>query len=182
MPGLTAGYLAVALYLVAMQLTSVWPLVAVMLVISFTIDFGLGASWASYQDIAGRHVATVLGIGNMCGNLGAAGFGYYIGVLAKADQWNTVFLIAGLAMAVYGAGRLDSHGVFHGTLYLRGGGDPTFGDAAFIRHNYGAGTTLYWVDPELDLTFIGLCTGVMTSGDNIERWQKLSDIAVSAVR
>ena len=47
--------------------------------------------------------------------------------------------------------------------------------------NYGAGTTLLWVDPELDMTFIGLCTGVMNSGDNIERWQKLSDIAVSAV-
>ncbi len=46
--------------------------------------------------------------------------------------------------------------------------------------NYGAGTTIFWVDPELDLTFVGLCTGVMTSGDNIERWQKLADIAVAA--
>ena len=46
--------------------------------------------------------------------------------------------------------------------------------------NYGAGTTIFWVDPELDMTFVALCTGVMTSGDNIERWQKLSDIAVSA--
>jgi CubicO group peptidase (beta-lactamase class C family) len=46
--------------------------------------------------------------------------------------------------------------------------------------NYGAGTTLFWVDPELDMTFVGLCTGVMTSPDNIERWQRLSDIAVSA--
>ena len=46
--------------------------------------------------------------------------------------------------------------------------------------NYGAGTTLIWVDPELDMTFVGLCTGVMTSGDNIDRWQRLCDIAVSA--
>lgn len=46
--------------------------------------------------------------------------------------------------------------------------------------NYGAGTTIFWVDPELDMTFVGLCTGVMTSGDNIERWQKLADIAVAA--
>ncbi len=48
--------------------------------------------------------------------------------------------------------------------------------------NYGAGTTLFWVDPELDMTFVGLSTGVMNSDDNIERWQKLSDIAVSAAR
>jgi CubicO group peptidase (beta-lactamase class C family) len=46
--------------------------------------------------------------------------------------------------------------------------------------NYGAGTTLFWVDPELDITFVGLCTGVMTSADNIDRWQRLSDIVVSA--
>lgn len=45
---------------------------------------------------------------------------------------------------------------------------------------YGAGTTIYWVDPELDLTFVGLCTGVMNSADNYLRWRRLSDIAVSA--
>lgn len=45
---------------------------------------------------------------------------------------------------------------------------------------YGAGTTIFWVDPVLDMTFVGLCTGVMNSGDNIERWRRLSDIAVSA--
>lgn len=45
---------------------------------------------------------------------------------------------------------------------------------------YGAGTTIYWVDPELDLTFVGLCTGVMNSADNYLRWRRLSDIAASA--
>jgi CubicO group peptidase (beta-lactamase class C family) len=46
--------------------------------------------------------------------------------------------------------------------------------------NHGAGTTLFWVDPELDMTFVGLTTGVMDSDKNIERWQRLSDLAVSA--
>jgi CubicO group peptidase (beta-lactamase class C family) len=46
--------------------------------------------------------------------------------------------------------------------------------------NSGQGSTLYWVDPERDMTFVGLSTGVMNSGDNIERWQRLSDIAASA--
>ena len=46
--------------------------------------------------------------------------------------------------------------------------------------NYGAGSTLFWVDPELDMTFVCLSTGVMKSADNIERFQRLSDIAVSA--
>jgi len=46
--------------------------------------------------------------------------------------------------------------------------------------NHGAGSTLFWVDPERDMTFSCLTAGVMDEGDNIERFQKLSDIAVSA--
>jgi CubicO group peptidase (beta-lactamase class C family) len=45
---------------------------------------------------------------------------------------------------------------------------------------YGAGTTIWWVDPELDMTFVGLMTGVMNSDANYLRWRRLSDIAVSA--
>ena len=71
-----------------------------MIAIAFTIDFGLGATWASYQDIGGRHVASVLGVGNMCGNLGAAIFARLIGYLADQDQWNYVFWISAGAMAL----------------------------------------------------------------------------------
>jgi CubicO group peptidase (beta-lactamase class C family) len=46
--------------------------------------------------------------------------------------------------------------------------------------NYGAGSTLYWIDPERDLTFVCLTAGVMESNANIERFQKLSDIVISA--
>jgi D-alanyl-D-alanine carboxypeptidase/D-alanyl-D-alanine-endopeptidase (penicillin-binding protein 4) len=43
---------------------------------------------------------------------------------------------------VYGTGSLDSTGTWHGTLYLRGGGDPTFGAQGFDRYYYGAGATM----------------------------------------
>ena len=46
--------------------------------------------------------------------------------------------------------------------------------------NHGAGSTLFWVDPVLDMTFVCLTAGVMNEADNIERFQRLSDIAVSA--
>jgi CubicO group peptidase (beta-lactamase class C family) len=45
---------------------------------------------------------------------------------------------------------------------------------------YGAGTTLFWVDPERDITFVCLSAGVMESNANIERFQKFSDIVISA--
>ncbi|CAN5629055.1 serine hydrolase domain-containing protein [soil metagenome] len=46
--------------------------------------------------------------------------------------------------------------------------------------NYGAGTTMFWIDPDLQLTFACLTAGVMPQAANIDRFQRLSDIAVSA--
>jgi ACS family glucarate transporter-like MFS transporter len=100
LPGMCSGTVVLGLYLLAPGLASVWLFVGAMIAISFTIDFGLGATWASYQDIGGRHVASVLGVGNMCGNLGAAVFTWLIGLLAESDRWNTVFLLSGIAMLV----------------------------------------------------------------------------------
>lgn len=100
LPGLCAGIIVCGLYLLVPRLPGLWWFVAVMILIAFTIDFGLGATWASYQDIGGRHVASVLGVGNMCGNLGAAIFARLIGYLADKDQWDYVFWISAGAMAV----------------------------------------------------------------------------------
>jgi CubicO group peptidase (beta-lactamase class C family) len=46
--------------------------------------------------------------------------------------------------------------------------------------NYGAGTTLFWVDPERDITFVCLSAGLMESNANTERFQRLSDIVHAA--
>ena len=46
---------------------------------------------------------------------------------------------ASLGTTVLGAGALDSTGTFHGTIYLHGGGDPTFGSAGFDTYLYGTG-------------------------------------------
>jgi sugar phosphate permease len=103
LPGLTAGVVVSGLYLVATQCSTLLSFLTVIIVIAFVIDFGLGASWASFQDIGGRQVAVVLGLGNMCGNLGAAFFGSYIGTLASGGHWTAVFVIAAAAMAIYAA-------------------------------------------------------------------------------
>lgn len=46
--------------------------------------------------------------------------------------------------------------------------------------NYGAGSTVFWVDPERDVSFALCSAGVMTQAANIERCQKLADIVHSA--
>ena len=44
---------------------------------------------------------------------------------------------ARLTTSVLGVGHPAAGGVWAGNLYLRGGGDPTFGSSAFIRAHYG---------------------------------------------
>lgn len=49
---------------------------------------------------------------------------------------------ATLGTEVLGSGELDEEGVWHGSLYLRGGGDPTFGSRSFTARAYGGGATV----------------------------------------
>ena len=47
-----------------------------------------------------------------------------------------------LQTRVLGSGSLDEQGTWHGDLYLRGGGDPTFGSRGFALRNYGTGASV----------------------------------------
>jgi D-alanyl-D-alanine carboxypeptidase/D-alanyl-D-alanine-endopeptidase (penicillin-binding protein 4) len=47
-----------------------------------------------------------------------------------------------LGTEVLGAGAPDPEGVWRGDLYLRGGGDPTFGSRTFTSKSYGEGATV----------------------------------------
>lgn len=49
---------------------------------------------------------------------------------------------AQLSTTVSGVGALSPDGVWHGNLYLHGGGDPTFGSSTFIDTYYGAGASV----------------------------------------
>jgi serine-type D-Ala-D-Ala carboxypeptidase/endopeptidase (penicillin-binding protein 4) len=44
---------------------------------------------------------------------------------------------ARLSTTVFGVGHMAAGGVWEGSLYLRGGGDPTFGSTSFIASHYG---------------------------------------------
>jgi CubicO group peptidase (beta-lactamase class C family) len=47
--------------------------------------------------------------------------------------------------------------------------------------NYGAGTTMYWVDPDRDLTFVALTAGLMEHNANTARFQRWADMIVAAL-
>jgi CubicO group peptidase (beta-lactamase class C family) len=46
---------------------------------------------------------------------------------------------------------------------------------------WGAGSTGFWVDPEMDLTFSFLSVGIMEATDHLERVQRLADLVIAAL-
>ncbi len=86
--------------------------------------------------------------------------------VALRAGWEAPPAYIGLGFSLRGAGIV--HHQF-GTLTS----PETFG-------NYGAGSTVLWVDPELDLCFVCCTTGLLPQAPNIERFQRLADIAVGA--
>jgi CubicO group peptidase (beta-lactamase class C family) len=68
--------------------------------------------------------------------------------------------------------QLRGEGIYHHMLGTMAS-PRTFG-------NYGAGSSLFWIDPERDLSFVFLSAGVMEQAPNIERFQRLSDMVIAA--
>jgi serine-type D-Ala-D-Ala carboxypeptidase/endopeptidase (penicillin-binding protein 4) len=64
-----------------------------------------------------------------------------------------------LGTEVLGTGELDTEGVFRGSIYLRGGGDPTFGSRSFTKKSYGGGATVQDLAALLEDTGIERITG-----------------------
>ncbi len=70
-------------------------------------------------------------------------------------------------------------------FYLRGEGifPQYYGHLASPRTygHAGVGSMVFWVDPVRDMTFVGMTAGLMEESYSIERWQKLSDIALASI-
>ena len=64
-----------------------------------------------------------------------------------------------LGTEVLGDGQLADDGVWRGNLYLRGGGDPTFGSSTFTRKFYGGGATVQQLAKLIDAAGIARVTG-----------------------
>ncbi len=71
------------------------------------------------------------------------------------------------------------------TFFLRGQGTfPTYLGTTSSPRTFaglGAGSSMFWVDPERDLTFVILTAGLMEETRNLERCQRLSDLVQGAV-
>jgi D-alanyl-D-alanine carboxypeptidase/D-alanyl-D-alanine-endopeptidase (penicillin-binding protein 4) len=91
---------------------------------AYVVDLSTGSTLYAYKPNAGRLPASV----------------------EKLYTTSTALLRLGpnaaFATRILGVGSLDAGGTWDGTLYLKGGGDPTFGSQGFDHANYGTGATM----------------------------------------
>lgn len=107
---IAAGGYGMCLYFasqpVGSALNSPWAFTAAFCLIYFSVDLGQSAFWAYAQDAGGKYVGSVLGWGNMWGNLGAA-FGpllynHLLGENPGVDEWNNLFWLGLIAFVFAG--------------------------------------------------------------------------------
>ncbi len=71
------------------------------------------------------------------------------------------------------------------SFFLRGSGVfPTYLGVTSSPRTFaglGAGSSMFWVDPDRDLTFVVLTAGLMEETRNLDRCQRLSDLVQAAV-
>ncbi len=73
-----------------------------------------------------------------------------------------------IATKLFVDGKVDAAGVLHGSLYLRGGGDPTLGTPAFYdSYLAGLGTNLYGLTAQVKAAGITGITGRLYADDTI---------------
>jgi len=83
-----------------------WLYIAGLCLVSASADFGTPSIWAYCQDVGGKFTASILGWGNMWGNLGAAAapffYNWCLGETPGIQDWNRVFILGGAAFFISG--------------------------------------------------------------------------------
>jgi D-alanyl-D-alanine carboxypeptidase/D-alanyl-D-alanine-endopeptidase (penicillin-binding protein 4) len=74
---------------------------------------------------------------------------------------------ASLATTLLGDGTLSPNGAWKGSIYLRGGGDPTFGSRTFATRNYGSGSSVDDLAVQLDRAGLTSVTGSVIGDESL---------------
>jgi sugar phosphate permease len=85
-------FAAAGAYLACLWLPTPWTVIGALAVVALSNDLGMPAIWAYTQDVGGRHVGSILGWGNMWGNLGAAVSPLVLNAMIQRSGWEALFL------------------------------------------------------------------------------------------
>lgn len=103
LPVALTRFLAAAAFVMCLYYNTPWGVTILMCVMAFSVDLGIASTWAFNQDIGGRYVATVLGWGNMWGNLAAGVSPMLLDYTIRVYAWDATFLTCAGCFIVAGA-------------------------------------------------------------------------------
>jgi sugar phosphate permease len=95
-------FVVMTAFLACVWLESPWGITAAMAVVALFTDLGTPVLWAYSQDVGGRHVGSVLGWGNMYGNVGGAVSPLLLGWVWATWGGKVMFLTCAVAFLLGG--------------------------------------------------------------------------------
>jgi MFS family permease len=106
LPLAVSRFTAAAAFFVLPWLDSYVTAAFAFAVVAFSTDLGVPGCWAYMQDVGGKHVGSILGWGNMWGNLGAAISPPLLEWLnrtgGKVPNWNIGFAVCVVSFVISG--------------------------------------------------------------------------------
>lgn len=102
LPMAVTRFAAMASFLACLVFDSPWAVTVALAGVAVSVDLGTPAVWAFKQDIGGPYVGSVLGWGNMWGNIGAAVSPLVLEQLRVRISWDAVFLACAFSFLVSG--------------------------------------------------------------------------------
>jgi nitrate/nitrite transporter NarK len=103
LPMSLSRFIAMAAYIACLFDPSPYVAAALFATVAFSTGLGTPASWAFCQDVGGKQVGSILGFGNMWGNLGAAVNAPLMGwAVGPSEQWNYAFITCAAAFFLSG--------------------------------------------------------------------------------
>lgn len=97
LPMALTRFFAAGAYVACLWIDSPWLATAAFALGFFFVDLGVSAVWAFMQDVGGRHVGSILGWGNMWGNIGAFlaphVYNAVLGSSPTVADWNVMFAV-----------------------------------------------------------------------------------------
>ncbi|MBM82900.1 MAG: MFS transporter [Planctomycetaceae bacterium] len=101
-PWSVSRFVAMIAFLLCPTLDTPWAVTFCLSVVAFSTDFGSPSGWAFCQDVGGRYVGSVLGWGNMWGNLGATISPILLAWVFETQGWSEMFFVCAAAFLFAG--------------------------------------------------------------------------------
>lgn len=103
LPMSLSRFIAMGAYIACLFGPSPYVAAALFATVAFSTGLGTPATWAFNQDVGGKHVGSVLGWGNMWGNLGAAvNSPLMLWAVGANERWDQAFMVCAGAFFLSG--------------------------------------------------------------------------------